>query len=213
MAEMFHDVLFPKAISYGSKGGPKFLTQIVTLASGKERRNIAWSQVRAEYDVSHGIKEAGQMSELREFFYARMGQAYSFRFFDHADNQIMEQQIASYDALNPTLKKFQIYKSYVSGANQYVRKITKIDSTRDFILKIQPDVGSPTYLTSPANFVLNYGTGEVTLTNALTSGQNLVVEFAVFHVHVRFGIDHFDPEHDFWQVESWPSIPLFEIKE
>lgn len=212
MAEMFHDVLFPINISYGSKGGPKFLTQIVTLASGKERRNIGWAQVRAEYDVSHGIKEAAQMAELREFFYARMGQAYSFRFFDHGDNQIINQQIAIGDVANPE-DTFQIYKGYTSGAHQYTRKITKISSDNDFILKLQPGVGEPTYLEEGEDFTLDYGTGEIVLDANLPDTVGLVIEYAVFHVHVRFGIDHFDPEHDFWLVESWPSIPLLEIKE
>lgn len=53
----FHDVVFPDEIAYGSKGGPKFQTTVVTLGSGVERRNQDWSRVRAEYDVSHGIKD------------------------------------------------------------------------------------------------------------------------------------------------------------
>lgn len=54
--QQFHEVRFPTDISYGSNGGPGFLTNILELASGHEQRNIEWSLAKAKYDVQYGIK-------------------------------------------------------------------------------------------------------------------------------------------------------------
>jgi uncharacterized protein (TIGR02217 family) len=224
----FHDVLFPKAISYGSKGGPRFSTTVLTLASGKERRNQNWLDVRAEYDVSHGIKDRVDMAELRDFFYGRRGKAYSFRFYDHADNVILNQDIALGDG---TTKLFQIVKTYSPAANPYVRKITKlVDGTLHGVsvadvVMVEYDwitPGTPAYITwfnalsAPAKllaFMCNYATGELYFATAPANGALIDLAAVDFHVHVRFDTDLFDSVHDFWETESWESILLVEIKD
>lgn len=52
----FEEIQFPADISYGARGGPEYSTDIVEMFSGKEQRNINWSQARARYTVSHGVK-------------------------------------------------------------------------------------------------------------------------------------------------------------
>ena len=69
MATLFHDVQFPTSISYGAVGGPKFNTVITSTKGGWENRNIAWSDTRAEYDVSHAIKDQDDLDNLMSFFY------------------------------------------------------------------------------------------------------------------------------------------------
>jgi hypothetical protein len=224
----FHDVLFPKAISYGSKGGPRFSTTVLTLASGKERRNQNWLDVRAEYDVSHGIKDRVDMAELRDFFYGRRGKAFSFRFYDHADNVVLNQNIDLGDGVK---KSFQIVKTYSPAANPYVRKITKLvagtlhgvtvaDVEMTEYNWIEP--GSPAYnawygaLSAPAKllaFMLNYATGELYFATAPAAAALIELAAVDFHVHVRFDTDVFDSVHDFWETESWESILLVEIKD
>ena len=110
----YHNVLFPKEISYGSKGGPAFKTTVITLASGLERRNQEWKRVRAIYDVSHGIKSPAELEELRSFFYARRGMANSFNYFDWGDHEIVTQNIGIGDGIK---RNFQIIKSYVDDGN------------------------------------------------------------------------------------------------
>ena len=224
----FHDTLFPKAISYGSKGGPRFSTTVLTLASGKERRNQNWIDVRAEYDVSHGIKDRTDMMELREFFYARRGKAFSFRFHDHADNVVFNQKIGQGDGVN---KSFQIVKTYSPAANPYVRKITKpVSGTLHGVLVagvakteyayIVPGTLAYTTwfnaLSAPAKlaaFMCNYSTGDLYFATAPAAGDLIEVAAVNFHVHVRFDTDVFDSVHDFWETESWESILLVEIKD
>jgi uncharacterized protein (TIGR02217 family) len=125
----FHEILFPAEISYGSSGGPKFKTTIFEADSGYEQRNIDWSNQKAEYDVSHGIKDQAQMDALTAFFYARRGRAYGFRFKDWNDYSIAAQQIAVGDGATLV---FQIVKTYRSAQTEsgetdtYIRKLTKI---------------------------------------------------------------------------------------
>ncbi len=202
----YHNVLFPKEISYGSKGGPSFKTTIIELASGLERRNREWARVRAMYDVSHGIKDPEQMEQLRDFFYARHGRADSFNYYDHADNEIVNQTIGVGDGVK---KDFQIIKSYIDTGNyQYDRVITKIEPNSDEPITVN---GVPR--TKGTHYTLNNSTGIVTFTTAPTIGHSIVLPRASFYVHCRFDIDHFDPVHEFWLYQSWESIPIVEIKD
>lgn len=201
----FHNALFPEAISYGSKGGPGFKTSVVTLASGIERRNIEWSQVRAAYDVSHGIKSPTELEELRSFFYARMGMAYSFKFRDWGDCELFNQNIGVGDGAKTV---FQIIRSYVSQGYQHDRRLTKIKTGSVLPIKVNnvPKVETTDY-------TIDYSTGKVTFVVPPPATHVINVPYLFFYVHVRFDIDVFDPKHDFWQYQSWESIPLVEIKD
>lgn len=204
----FHDVRFPEEISYGSKGGPRFKTTILTLASGIERRNQDWSTVRAEYDVSHGIKDETQMADLRDFFYGRRGAAHSFRFKDWGDYKIENQVIGVGDGTN---RVFQIIKSYDVDENQYDRIIDK--PAPGTLLGV---LSGGVIMTEGLNFAIDYSTGILTFSNNDSSrpanGAEILIVELQFDVHARFDTDAFDPAHDFWTYQSWESIPIVEIK-
>lgn len=213
----FHDVVFPDEIAYGSKGGPKFQTTVVTLGSGVERRNQDWSRVRAEYDVSHGIKDPEQLSELRQFFYARRGRAHSFRFKDWGDFEIGNQTIGFGDGAATV---FQLIKSYEPGAYQYDRILTKPEEGSLEGLRVgnvpYTEFASFSNLSNAQRqtaFMVDYLTGKVTFAIAPASGLSIILTYGRFHVHARFDVDVFDPVHDFWNYQSWESIPIVEIKD
>lgn len=204
---MFLDAEFPRDISYGSQGGPKFSTTVIPLASGRERRNQNWVNIRSEYDVSHGVKVADQMQDLREFFFAMRGRAHSFRYFDHADHLIEFQNIAEGDG---ETKEFQLLKVYSPGLNPFVRPITKpIPGTLNGVTVngIIREEGAA------GDFVMDYDTGIFTFAEPIPEGHVLSVIRCEFHVHARFDTDLFDSVHDFWQTESWQSIMIVEIKD
>jgi uncharacterized protein (TIGR02217 family) len=203
----FHNVRFPEDISYGSRGGPKFKTTVLELASGYERRNQDWSVVKAEYDVTHGIKEPEQMVALRDFFYGRRGAAHSFRFKDWSDYQIQDQNIGQGDGTN---RVFQIIKSYEdTGPNQYDRTITKpVQGTLSGLL-----VGGVAKVEG-TDFDIDYSTGVLTFkpTKAPADGAMIIITDLEFDVHARFDTDHLDASHDYFNIQTWESIPVVEIK-
>lgn len=195
----FHDVLFPEDISYGSTGGPGFNTTVIELSSGAEQRNINWSKAKATYEVSHGIKTREQMEELQDFFMARRGKAYGFRFKDWADFEVENTIIALGDG---TKTEFQIVKYYEPLTDfTYVREITKIVPDT-LVVKVNGVVATPT---------VDISTGKITFTVAPAADAEIMVS-CEFHVPVRFDTDEMKISHDDFETMSWPSIPLVELK-
>ena len=80
--ESFHDVLFPVAISFGATGGPERLNEIVTMTSGRERRNARFAHSRRRYDAGTGIRSLDDLAQVAAFFEARRGSLHAFRFRD-----------------------------------------------------------------------------------------------------------------------------------
>jgi uncharacterized protein (TIGR02217 family) len=199
----FHEVVFPEDISYGSSGGPGFNTTIIELASGAEQRNQNWSQQRATYDVSHGIKTREQMEHLLEFFAARRGKAYGFRFKDWMDYKL-PRTIIGQQALGVegafTGNAFKVYESETSYA--FVRPLTKLVRGTMQMWIDETEVNAASYI--------NHETGAVAY--ALLKSKQTVSIAGEFHVPVRFDIDDMKVTHDDFEQMSWPSIPLVEIK-
>ncbi|USM11582.1 distal tail [Citromicrobium phage vB_CbaS-RXM] len=197
----FHDVIFPKDISYGSSGGPMFSTTIKELASGHEQRNINWSEARAKYDAKYGVKTEDQMRKLVDFFYARNGRAYGFRYFDHLDHQIVNQSIGTGDGTNKT---FQLFKRYEPSSGYFFDRVIRKPIAGSLVLT----VGGAT-----AAATMDDSTGIITITGAAPAvGQDVRVIDCQFHVPVRFDVDHLDPAYDDYNQLSVPSIPLIEIR-
>lgn len=196
----FHDVIFPTDISYGSSGGPAFSTTIKELASGHEQRNINWSEARARYDAKYGVKTLDQMQALVDFFYARNGRAYGFRYFDHVDYSAANQLIGTGNGSN---KAFQLIKRYEPSTGYYYDRIIR-----------KPINGTVTVTlngVATTAFTVNNDTGIVTMTNAPGAGVLVRASFQ-FHVPVRFNIDELDVAFDDYNNLSVPSIPLIEIR-
>lgn len=203
-----------------------FSTTIMTLSSGHERRNINWSKARAMYEVIHGIKSQADMDEIRAFYFARYGRAYSFRFKDHADYQTGMTLIGVGDGvfqLNPGTqqpipgtydgtKEFQLVKQYQSGQWAYSREITKpipgtlTNLTVNGVLFSEGGAGD-------SGFTVDWSTGKITFNRAPDAGFEIWVGNCEFDVHARFDVDHLNATHDFWLYQSVSSIPVVEVKE
>ena len=66
-------------------GGPERRTEIVTLGSGRERRNARWAHARRRYDAGYGVTTLDALHEVIAFFEERRGRLYGFRWRDRAD--------------------------------------------------------------------------------------------------------------------------------
>ena len=60
-------------------------TEIVTLGSGHEERNAVWAGSRRSFDVGSGVRTLDDLYAVLEFFEARAGRLYGFRFKDFSD--------------------------------------------------------------------------------------------------------------------------------
>jgi uncharacterized protein (TIGR02217 family) len=195
----FHDVLFPVDISYGSNGGPGFNTTIKELASGHEQRNINWSEARARYDAKFGIKTVAQMTALVDFFFARNGKAYGFRYLDPVDNSITNQWIATGDG---ALATYQIFKRYEPLTAYFYDRIIRKPVAGSLQMQVDGiDRGSTLH-----------PDGTVTMDAAPAAGKAVTVKTLNFHVPVRFDIDALDVSYDEYNNLSVPSIPIIELR-
>jgi len=180
----FHNVRLPEEIESGAQGGPGFKTTVLTLSSGFEKRNIEWSRSRGSWDISYGIQTKDDVGSVIDFFYARRGKAYGFRFKDWTDFEITNQTIGTGDGVAVV---YQVFKNYQDDGGSFQRKITRIvDGTLSVyvnaILKSDPgdytvdiDTGLITFGTAPgavATSVLtsssNYSVGETVVIGGKT---------------------------------------------
>jgi uncharacterized protein (TIGR02217 family) len=205
----FHEVRFPDNISRGARGGPERRTQIVELASGDEERNASWSNSRRRYDVAYGIRRADDLAAVVAFFEARNGRLHGFRYKDWADykSALPSQAITTTDQQLGTgtgsLQTFQLAKRYTSGAQTWVRTITKpVTGTVRVALGMVEQMSGWTVDTT---------TGVVTFTTAPAGGVIVRAGFE-FDVPVRFDSDTLDVTLDFERLGSITAIPLLEIR-
>ena len=205
----FHEVRFPDNISRGARGGPERRTQIVELASGDEERNASWADSRRRYDVAYGIRRADDLAAVVAFFEARNGRLHGFRYKDWADykSALPSQAMTATDQQIGTgtgsLQTFQLAKRYTSGAQTWVRTITKpVTGTVRVALGMVEQMSGWTVDTT---------TGVVTFTAAPAGGVIVRAGFE-FDVPVRFDSDTLDVTLDFERLGSITSIPLLEIR-
>lgn len=207
----FHDVRFPLRLALGATGGPVRRTDIVSLTNGREQRNQRWRDSRRSYDAGSGIRSIADLYQVLEFFEARGGQLFGFRFRDPLDWKSgppdravtsLDQWLGDGDGVTAT---FQLTKTYGDAAASWRRTIARPVSGS---LLVSVD-GMP--LPREA-FVLDATTGRVTLIgNALPAvGQVLRAGFE-FDVPVRFDIDRIDVDLAHVQAGRIATIPLVEI--
>jgi uncharacterized protein (TIGR02217 family) len=206
----FHDVRFPEDISFGSVGGIEFSTTVVTAYSGFEQRNINWEQARARYNVAYGVRTNAQLEALIAFFRARRGRAYAFRFKDWNDYQSapVESAITPTDQDlgigDGTRTTFQLQKTYVSGAVNFVRPVTRpVPGTVRVALMTSE-------LTS--GWSVDHATGRVTFATPPGSGVVVRAGFA-FDVPVRFDVDTLLTALDAYGIGSVQRVGLIEVRE
>ncbi len=199
--DSFIETRFPDDIAYGSTGGPEFSTNIAMTQNGYEQRNINWSDARAQYNVSHGIKNEEQLRELLSFFRARFGRAIGFRFKDWTDYIIKNQIIAIADGQG---REFQINKIYNSGSSSYTRIITKIVTSTLFV--------SINDIAQEGAYTIDLNSGILLFDNPPASSAEIVIS-CEFDVPVRFDTDQLSASIDGYGTNSWRNIRLIEIKD
>lgn len=207
----FHDVRFPVAISFGATGGPERRVEIVSLTSGREKRNLRFSQSRRHFDAGTGVRSLTDLHEIIAFFEARRGSLHGFRFRDPFDMKSCapegtpdptDQLIGLGDGARTD---FQIVKRYGDGEDAYVRIIAKpVAGT------VKVSVAGEEL--SPEEFVVDHNTGiiSVLLDAVPQEGQEVRAGYA-FDVPARFDTERLAISLTAFKAGQIPSIPIVEI--
>ncbi|PHR59341.1 MAG: glycoside hydrolase family 24 [Robiginitomaculum sp.] len=194
----FHNINFPLPLAFGASGGPNIQTEIITLASGQEQRNASHSQTRRRYDAGVGVKSLSDIQLLVNFYEARRGQLYGFRFRDPIDNQADMQILGTSDGVQTA---FQLIKKYTDSMNSWTRIITKPvpNSVRAFVNGVEM-----------TGFTVDDQTGFVSFDNPPQNGAEITASFS-FDVPVRFDTDHLKTSREDFGAGSAVNIPLLEV--
>ena len=210
MSPPFHEVRFPLALSYGSRGGPERRTEIVTLGSGDEERNSLWRHSRRRYNAGPALRSAEDVATLLAFFEERRGPLYGFRWrdtFDHSSAAPGQTPAATDQRLGTgdgTTRAFPLAKTYGAAFAPYARPITKPVAGSVAIAVGGVALGA-------AAFTLDVATGLVTLTAAPAAGAVVTAGF-LFDVPVRFATDRIEIDHQALRAGLVADIPVIEIR-
>jgi len=205
----FHEIRLPADIGFGASGGPVFATSVVEMASGHEQRNQEWAEARIRYDVGLGLRSENDVAEMISFFRARAGRAYGFRFKDWSDYKsgLPENNPAATDQIVGTGDGssivFQLVKTYVSGALEHKRNITK-PVTGTVMVALDG-------VSQASGWQVDDTNGQITFDVAPALGVSVTAGFE-FDVPVRFTEDHLFVTQETFRAGDIPAIPLIELR-
>lgn len=193
-------VRFPDGLAVGVVYGPEFVTEVVALSSGAEKRNRVRRNALCVGDCAHAPKNEADYDVLLKFFRGMNGRLNTFRFKDYSDYRCAATEGV---VVGLTARTFQLSKLYFLATGfEEVRTIqAPIDG--GFVL-----YNSGTPLTLTTDYTLNTATGIVTTVadrvaaNLSWSGQ--------FDNVVRFDTDRMATSIDNHKIFTWGGIPIKE---
>jgi uncharacterized protein (TIGR02217 family) len=201
----FHEVSLPARLAFGSTGGVERRTEVVTLASGHERRSTPWASGRRRYLIGSGLRSLDDMAALTAFFEARQGRLYGFRFRDFADFKSClpgaepgpgDQAIGTGDG---EATQFPLTKAY----GDTLRRIAKpIEGT----VRVAVDG-----IEASEGWSVDVTTGEVTFATAPDDGAEITAGFR-FDTPVRFDADRLEITLETFGSGRMVAMPLIEIR-
>lgn len=197
----FHEVRLPSSIEVGAAGGPSFKTTVISLSKGDETRNMEWSLEQNSWEIGYGLQDEADLNILRNFFYARRGRKFGFRFKDWLDFSVVTGYQFTTDGTTTT---FQVIKRYIDAGEHYDRRLLKIVTGTVSLF-------DDTFPTSDYSIDLN--TGWVTLGGTLAATIGHVITATLeFDIPVRFDIDNQDARVRSARIFDWQGIPIVEVK-
>ncbi len=208
----FHDIRFPVAVSFGATGGPERRNEIVTLTSGREKRNARFALSRHRYDAGTGLRSLADLYEIVDFFEARRGSLHAFRFRDPFDMKscrpdqaptATDQSLGTGDG---SRARFALVKRYGDVAGAYARPIRK-----PVVSSLKVAVGGT--LAGTDRYDFDDATGEIVFSPAAIphAGQVVTAGFE-FDVPVRFDIERLEVGISAFKAGKIPTIPLIEVQ-
>lgn len=204
----FHETRLPARLAFGSTGGVERRTEVVTLASGYERRSTPWAAGRRRYLIGANLRSLDDMAALTDFFEARRGRLYGFRFRDFADFRScapggtpgpLDQVLGEGDGGRTA---FALVKRHGEGDGGWARTIAKpVEGT----VRIAVDGAEV------EDFEVDTTTGVVTLAGAPAEGAAVTAGFE-FDTPVRFDADRIEVTLESFDAGRMAAVPLIEVR-
>jgi uncharacterized protein (TIGR02217 family) len=197
MAATFDEVLLnPEYSADAARGGPEWSTAIISCPSGFKQRNINRADFIGRWAIEYDLLTADQLKALYDFFVARRGMAYGFRFVAPEANNVPTASPEQFGTGNGSATTFNLKRVHTSGPRSYERRILK------------PMAGGLTYVSGSSTIKI-YDNGVEQTSGVTVSSTTGVVTFAVapanahvltwsgdYHVPVCFGSDRFESQID-----------------
>lgn len=205
----FHDILFPMKLARGAVGGPIRNTDVQTNLAGHETRNSAFYGSRRRYEISSKGSNFDELAQITNFFEARMGRLYGFRFRDPMDNKscapsmdpsALDQNVGIGDGVKAN---FQLIKYYGDTKGQYLRQITKPVPQSILIA-----VDGVTLAQNAYN--VDFETGIISINSPPALGKIISAGF-IFDTPVRFDNDNLEFALDGFNAGHLTIITLLEV--
>jgi uncharacterized protein (TIGR02217 family) len=214
VSTLFVDQRLDIDVEQNAQGGPTFLTTVIQLAGGTEKRNIEWSKQRLQWDLAYGVQSQQDLEAVQALFYICFGRARGFRFKDWSDYQIgdfINNIPTTIGVGTGSVSAYQAFRLYsipgdVVSGDTFQRTITRL---------VQGTVVvhlNNTLKTEGVDYTVNYDTGVITFTVPVpnTVNVNLMCEF---DVPVRFDTDSLKKSVIWTGAQSVAAIPIIELKE
>lgn len=170
---MFIESRLLDCVSYGTEGGPTWLTRKVGLRSGHVRRNAMRSRPLYRFSIIYARLRPADHAEVLSAFNACMGGTFGFRIKDWSDYEV-EDELLTVGTGTPQI--VQLIRNYTFGSQTVTRPIRK-------------PVASTVTLTEggvPMSAVVDYTTGVV----QFTASPSAVIRWSgQFDVPVMFSDD------------------------
>lgn len=197
---MFHNILFPEKIAYGTIASLRFATEVAEGANGAEFRNIALKKPRQIFTLKMGAKNKADLQEILNFFRNRAGRAYGFLFKNIDDFFATGEMLAIADGITSS---FQLTKTYDDGTHQHIRNITK---PKEASLRIYLDGVLQT-----SGYTLEPLTGIITFDSPPANEVSITADYEFF-TPVRFNQDEISyaiTDHNAYEIADIQLIEIF----
>lgn len=171
--------VFPPRLAFGVRADPMWSTIVTTSVSGHEGTVLNWEHARHTYDVSFAIRTVSDYKDIRSHFHQARGRGKAFLLLDPLDHDATQTEGTTQVAGDG----YQLTKTYGSGGDAYVRKITRPRSGTLTVYRTR--AGVTTDVTSSCT--VSYTTGTFTVSGH--AGGDVYTWSGDFYVLCRYDTD------------------------
>lgn len=110
---------------YDTVGGPEWSTAVIAVASGAERRNRRWSEMRGRWELGERSVTQTELDALLDFHAAVRGRAIGFRLRVHGDYEVPATRGVLAPATGVTAHTYDLYHRRGIAGHTHDRRIHK----------------------------------------------------------------------------------------